>query len=130
MKSVFKYNLYRNPEIQIRRSTKHGWGIFACTNIKKYSMLEEVPYVLIPRKDLLDSARFNTYTYGYDDIKENLLIVGFGLAPLYNHSSNANANWMQNRANMTMDFYATRDIFADEEICIDYGEENVEPHYK
>jgi len=120
MASVFKNSLYKNSGIEIRRSSKDGkWGIFARKNIKKYSILEEVPYIIISKPE---NSEIITYTYSNDD---EFLMLPFGFAGLYNHSSDPNADWMKDYVNMTMTHFAIKDISVGEEIYIDYGEENI-----
>ena len=120
MASVFKNSLYKNSGIEIRRSSKDGkWGIFARKNIKKYSILEEVPYIIISKPE---NSEIITYTYSNDD---ESVMLPFGFAGLYNHSSDPNADWMKDYVNMTMTHFAIKDISVGEEIYIDYGEENI-----
>lgn len=120
MPSVFKNILYKNSGIEIRRSSKDGrWGIFARKNIKKHTLLEEVPYILISKPE---NCEIITYTYSNDN---EFYMLPFGFAGLYNHSNNPNADWMKDYVNMTMKHFAIKDISVDEEICIDYGEENI-----
>ena len=120
MVSILKNKLYRNSGIEIRKSPKHGWGVFSRTNIKKYSLLEEVPFLLIPESDIASQSDLRAYTYTNED-EQTQFIIGFGLAQLYNHSSDPNADWTCDWVNMTISFYASKNIFTDEEICIHYG---------
>ena len=121
MPCVFKNSLYKNSGIELRRSLKDGkWGIFTIKNIKKYSLLEESPFIKIPKSE---SCGIGTYTYSYDD---EFNMLGFGFSALYNHSYDPNADWMEDWVNMTMKHFVIKDISVDEEICIDYGKENID----
>ena len=57
MKTVFKNKLYKNSAIEIRRSDKDegGWGVFARRNIKKHSILEQSPVIVVDIKEYLKS---------------------------------------------------------------------------
>ena len=122
MVSVFKQSLYRNPGIEIRRSDKNGWGIFARRNIKKHSLLEEVPIIVVDSEKLVDVEECLKYSYGFSDTQN---MIGLGFAGLYNHSFEPNADWRKDHINMTMEHFSIRDIVAGEEILINYGEENI-----
>jgi SET domain-containing protein len=120
MPSVLKNSLYKNSGIEVRRSSKDDkWGIFARKNIKKYSLLEEVPFIKIPKSEICGISK---YTYSYDD---KFYMLGFGFSSLYNHSYDPNAKWMKDWVNMTIKHFAIKDILVDEEICVDYGEGNI-----
>ena len=125
MKTVFKNKLYKNSAIEIRRSDKDegGWGVFARRNIKKHSILEQSPVIVVDIERISQISQCYKYSYGFD--QENVMI-GMGFAGFYNHSFNPNAEWGDDRVNMIMEHYACRDILAGEEICINYGEENVD----
>jgi len=123
MKTVFKNKLYKNSSIELRRSDKDGWGVFARRDIKQYSILEESPIIVVQSEKISEISECFKYCYGFDH--ENVMI-GLGFAGLYNHSSNPNAEWRDDRINMIMEHYALRDISAGEEIFINYGEDNID----
>lgn len=119
MVSVLKQSLYRNPGIEIKRSDKDGWGVFARRNIKKYSLLEENPIIVVDAEKMRQISEVLTYSYGLSDTQN---MIGFGFASLYNHSFNPNAEWKKDYLNMTIEHFAIEDIRAGEEILINYGE--------
>lgn len=121
-KSIISNILYKNPGIEIRRSPKDGWGVFARRNIKENSILEESPLVLVHKEKILDVHEFYRYCYDFDD---EVAMLGLGYAGLYNHSSDPNVEWVKDSVNMVMKHFTTRDIKAGEELFIDYGEENI-----
>lgn len=123
MASVLKQSLYRHPGIEIRRSDRNGWGVFARRNIKKYSLLEEVPIIVIDAEKMVGIDECLKYSYGFSDTQN---MIGLGFAGLYNHSFDPNANWKKDHVNMIMEHFAIKDIAAGEEILINYGEENIE----
>lgn len=122
MKSTFKEILYKNPGIEIRRSPKDGWGVFARRNIKKHDILEESPIVVTYKETIIDVPEFFRYCYDYDN---EIAMFGLGYAGLYNHSSDPNVDWKKDHVNMIIEHFAIRDIEAGEELMIDYGEENI-----
>lgn len=122
MVSVLKQSLYQNPGIEIRRSDKDGWGVFARRNIKKYSLLEENPIIVVDIEKMRGIDECLAYAYGFSDTQ---VMIGLGFASLYNHSFNPNAEWKKDYLNMTIEHFAIEDIKAGEEILINYGEEYV-----
>lgn len=122
MVSVLKQSLYRHPGIEIRRSDRNGWGVFARRDIKKHSLLEETPIILVDSEKMVGIDECLTYAYDFSDTQ---IMIGLGFAGLYNHSFEPNADWKKDHVNMIMEHFAIRDIVAGEEILINYGEENI-----
>ena len=114
-----------NSKIYIDQSPVHGWGVFAKELIKEGEIFEECPVITLPinkgeSSSLLIDYRFN-WPQG-DEWEEQVVALGFG--SLYNHSNDANANWISSDARRCFIFYATRDIKEGEEIFVWYGDEN------
>ena len=120
--------LYLNPDLVIASSEVHRWGVFAHKDIAKHDVLQESPYCtfsfLVLRKKADVVVR---YTYdSSDNPGANEVVLGFGFAALYNHSSDNNAAYELDTVNEVMRHYATEDISAGSEIFIDYGYEEDE----
>ena len=113
-----KQSLHHSPKIQIRRSSIHGWGVFASQPIGKGETLEECPfYKLSMFSNAMETVRF----YWPRDQPWDFMAVPAGFAMLYNHSDPPNANWETIEKEMLFRFFAVRDIAEGEEIFIDYG---------
>ncbi len=115
--------LYLNPNICISKSSIHRWGVFATEDISKYDVLQESPYCTFTYKELKKRADIVIrYTYdSYDNPGTSDLVMGFGFAALYNHSTDNNAAYELDTVNEVMRHYALTDIKSGEEIFIDYG---------
>lgn len=122
---VMKSVLYQSPNIEIRKSPIHGYGVFATTDIPSGSLLEECTFIPIP-----EGVR-NDYVFWYprggtpntENHKFSHVVI-FGYGSLYNHGDNANATWTTDiDANIFL-FHAQLDIKKNEEILIYYGDEN------
>lgn len=104
--------------ICVKKVPGKGRGVFAKRAIKKGAILERVPVVLVPLKDLVDGKKnpfLNVYLYQWS--KTHFAVcLGYGL--LYNHSFEPNATFKYGRESMT--YLALRDIAAGEEILINY----------
>jgi len=81
----------------------------------------------VPKKQLAKAPACETYSYYLDD---STSILGFGLAPLYNHHDTPNACHEIDQVNELMRHYALRDIAAGEEITLNYGADNAKHFLK
>lgn len=120
-RSLYKYQLIYSEKLVVRRSDIHRWGVFARQRIKKYEILEEFPYFLIPTEEINQCNSCIPYSYVLDD---KFSIIGMGFCGLYNHNSESNVNFEIDKVNEVMRHYATKDINVGEELTLDYGEEN------
>ncbi len=118
--------LYLNPNVVIASSEVHRWGVFAHKDIAKHDVLQESPYCTFTMKELRKKADVVVrYTYdSSDNPGTSGVVLGFGFAALYNHSSDNNAAYELDTVNEVMRHYATEDIPAGSEIFIDYGYED------
>ncbi|MDR3477232.1 MAG: SET domain-containing protein-lysine N-methyltransferase [Gammaproteobacteria bacterium] len=109
-----KAKLLQN-KIVVKKSTMHGYGVFALETIKKGKIIEEC-YVLISKggdKTLED--------YYFDAKGKYALFTGFG--SIYNHSVEPNADYTINIKNRIATIKADRTIQKGEEIFVSYGDE-------
>ena len=56
-------------------------------------------------------------------------IIGLGFCGLYNHSFDPNVEYEIDKINEVMRHYAIKDIDPDEELTLNYGEENVKDFF-
>ena len=136
--------LFINPKIEVRKSTIHGYGVFANDFIKKDELLEECHWVRIPKyvpdvncMSKEDSNFIVEYQFSWPKFSDKrakhflttdawvgAFALGFG--QLYNsidhYSGNIdNANWTTNLETNLFEFWAVIDIHKDEEILINYS---------
>lgn|ERR1019366_7261023 len=96
-----------------------GRGVFAKSPIKKGTVIECVPVLLIPLKDLVDGEAnpfLNKYLYVWN---KKAFAVSLGYGSLYNHSYEPNAEYIFGPARLT--YRALSDIAKAEEITINYN---------
>ena len=109
-----KKQLFVN-KIRVKKSTKHGYGVFAEKTFKKGEIIEEC-YVLVTRggdKGLED--------YYFDVKGKNGIFTGFGV--IYNHSEDPNADYIIYPKKRLVVIKANRTIRKGEEIDISYGDD-------
>ncbi len=128
-----KDKLHLADGIEVRKSERHGYGVFATKFIFKNDIVEEcvVPYQVIPpgyeymngeihysNSDIMNQYRFNgpPNPNGY----QAFWITPTGLAMVYNHSRDANIIWQHHTKERIISFKATKDIKPGEELVHDY----------
>jgi SET domain-containing protein len=122
---MLKNILFKNPKIEIRRSSIHGWGVFTKEFIKKDELLEEIPFIVIPMSPNESSSLFIDYRFNYPSGvgKWTNQVLPFGFAGLYNHSDSPNAYWYTDEENKLFIFRTSSDIESNSEIFVYYGNE-------
>ena len=119
-----KDRLYFNNKIEMRKSSIHGWGVFAKENIHANEILEEVPFLTLPIPKGEMSSLLIDYRFNYPTGNWRSQVIPLGFACIYNHSNNANAGWYTDEENQIFVFKTNREIQKDEEICTYYGDVN------
>jgi len=114
----------------IKKSTIHGYGVFAKQDIKSGDIVEEAicpTQVIEPKYEYLDGEVYienvDTLSYyrfsGPGDMET--WVIPSGNAIIYNHSINANITWAHSTTERIIIFTAVTDIKKDEEMLFDYG---------
>ena len=120
--------LFLHPGLYIARSDTHRWGVFTSEDINMHDVPQESPYCTFPYKEIRKKSDV-LIRYTYDSSEHDYVdevVLGFGFAGIYNHSSDCNAAYELDTVNEVMRHYATEDIPAGTEIFIDYGYEDDE----
>ena len=117
-----KDRLFFNNKIELRKSSVHGWGVFAKEDINVNEILEEVPFLILPINKGDSTSLFIDYRFNFPcgDWKYQVLPAGFSC--YYNHSNTANAGWYSDEENNIFVFTTNRFIAKDSEIFIYYGD--------
>jgi hypothetical protein len=119
-----KTKLYHHPNIEIRMSNIHGYGVFATDDIGPNVILEEVPFVTIHQGVAHDYAFL--FPRGGTPLEEtigvkNEIVLALGYASLYNHAEYPNASWKTDVSNRLFVFFTKDFIQKNEEITVYYG---------
>ncbi|MDU0204358.1 MULTISPECIES: SET domain-containing protein [Paenibacillus] len=98
---------------------KYGRGIYATGSFKKGDLLESAPIIVVSKNEWeqMRTSILKNYVFRWGEDKA--IALGYGC--LYNHSFSPNARYISNKKNLTIDFYAYKDIEAGEEILINYN---------
>lgn len=92
-----------------------GKGVYATQNIRKGTKIESSPVLLLKPSEYSGSIDNYVYSWG------RKTVLAFGLGSMFNHSFESNAEFEENEDDMTLDFFASRNIKKGEEICINYN---------
>jgi SET domain-containing protein len=119
-KQVQKKEHFEKSSIEIKRSSIHGFGVFAAKNIAPKEVIEECP-VIIFRKLMLEYREVISDREFYWDGRNNAIALGYG--SMYNHDGSSNARFVIDRQNQAMNFIATKPIIVGTEILVNYGDD-------
>jgi SET domain-containing protein len=105
--------------LYVKDTQKYGRGIYAERDIKKGEKFEVSPIIMISTEEW-EKYLEKTILYNYLFYWGENLALALGYGSLFNHSYHPNARFLNNKANLSIDFYALRDIKKDEEITVNY----------
>jgi uncharacterized protein len=107
--------------IEVRPSRTKGRGVFARKHIRKGTVIERAPMILLSVREVFSRGAPKTtladyvFTWGKD-----IVAVALGYGSLYNHSYQPNASYHSARSRIQV-FRAIRDIQTGEEITVNYN---------
>ncbi len=102
-------------KIYVKKSYRHGFGVFADKKIRKGEKIEECYFILSKGWD----EALEDYYFAVN--RKYAVFLGFG--SIYNHSENPNADYRINVNKRIATIKAQCDIQKGEEILISYGED-------
>lgn len=118
------------PGLYILRSEERGRGIYTAIDINKGDLIESAPVIILSPEErkVIHKTILHDYYFiwnpdqqeGDVDVEKCGCAIALGYGSLYNHSEEANANFIMDYENNRIDFEALRDIKSGEEITIDY----------
>lgn len=108
--------------LTIASSAKRGRGVFTTKNLKKGTVLEVSPVVVLTEADRKAVEKTLLYHYVFEwgkDKKKAALALGY--VSLYNHSYDANCEYEMDYSKKLMTIKTVRDIKKGEELFINYN---------
>ena len=97
----------------VKKSSLHGYGVFADKNIKKGELIEECYVILCTGHDR------KLEDYYFDADRRYAILTGFGV--IYNHADEPNADYKIKPSKNIINFIALKDIEKDTEITTNYN---------
>jgi len=108
---------------ETRKSSIHGYGVFAKENIKKGDIIEECHFMSVHPLMINLMKRWSIFRYIFHypkNLPGEELVWPFGNGCVYNSSPTPNADWDTNTINRLFMFIAIKDIKKGEEIFTNY----------
>ena len=109
------------PDLYLLSDDNKGRAVFTSHPIPNGSIIESCPVIILDQADTvkIHDTQLHDYYFVWD-LDDNQSAIALGFGSLYNHSENSNAEFIIDRENNMINFLATRDIGAHEEICVHY----------
>ena len=121
---------YISEAIYVNELEKKGSGIFTKADLKKNTVIEIAPVIVMSKKDrsFLDQTLLHDYIFEWGD-RRNQCCMALGYVPLYNHSYRSNCEYDMNYKLQTITIKTIRAIKEGEELTINYNGDwnNVKP---
>ena len=112
--------LEKNPNIEIRKSILHGWGVFATSDIPKDTLLEECHGLFLSKDEFkkiknIPGIGCNSFTISKDEV-----MIPYGYGAIYNSRKDNTVTIKFNKKKETLDFYTKQNIKTNEELFLNY----------
>lgn len=113
---------YISGSIYVAASSEKGRGVFASNDLKKNTVIEIAPVIVLSKLDrgFIDQTLLHDYIFEWGD-QRNQCCMALGYVPLYNHSSRSNCEYEMNYKMQTITVKTVRAIKAGEELFINYN---------
>jgi uncharacterized protein len=111
-----------SENIYVAATSNKGRGVFAKNDLKKNTIIEIAPVIVLSKQDrlLIDQTLLHDYIFEWGD-KRNQCCMALGYVPLYNHSYRSNCEYEMNYKLQTITVKTVRAIKAGEELFINYN---------
>ena len=112
------------PSLYIARTRKMGRGIFTTHSLKKGTVVEIAPVIVMDNSDRewLDKTLLHDYIFEWGG-KKKQCCMALGWVPLYNHSYQSNCEYEMDYKNEMIQIVTVRSIKKREELFINYNGE-------
>lgn len=118
-------SFFVDPRVQVRMTPTMGKGCFALEDIKKNTLIESSPVILV-HKDTFSNLnmmnggvhKISEYPFGWG--RDGLCALAMGYGGIYNHRVEMNVAWRPNYDLESIQYTTCRDIEAGEELFIRY----------
>ena len=113
---------YISENIFVATSAEKGRGVFTNNDLKKNTVIEIAPVIVMSKKDRinLDQTLLHDYIFEWGD-QHNQCCMALGYVPLYNHSHRSNCEYEMNYKKNIITVKTVRAIKKGEELTINYN---------
>ena len=111
------------PQLYIGETESKGRGVFTTKGIKKDTIVETAPVIVMSHEHrlLLDQTLLHDYIFEWQPGGANMCCMALGWIPMYNHSYRSNCEYAMDYDDNTMHIQTMRDIKPGEELTINYN---------
>ena len=113
---------YISESIYVTGSGGKGRGVFTNTGLKKNTIIEIAPVIVMSKRDRahIDQTLLHDYIFEWGD-QHNQCCMALGYVPLYNHSYRSNCEYEMNFKKQIITVKTVKAIKAGEELTINYN---------
>ena len=113
---------YLSPSVYVSKTNGKGRGVFTDAGIKKDTIIEIAPVIVMSKKDrsFLDQTLLHDYIFEWGKNQEECCMA-LGCVSLYNHSYRSNCEYEMNFAKQTILIRTIRPVKSGEELLIHYN---------
>jgi len=110
------------PILEIKSSPKRGRGVFATADIKKGTVIEISPVIVLSEKErkIVEQTLLFDYIFEWGKNKKKAC-VAMGYISLYNHNYDANCEYEMDFKKRIMTITTIRNIKKGEELFVNYN---------
>lgn len=114
--------IYKPAGIEVRPSSLHGRGVFACKKFTSGAVIETAPLILLSAADkaFLQTTSLFSYYFLIADAATPAAL-GLGYSSVYNHSCKANAVYTIDLKKAALIIKACKTILPGNEITLNYN---------
>jgi uncharacterized protein len=111
-----------SENIYVARTSGKGRGVFTNSDLKKNTIIEIAPVIVLSKQDrlLIDQTLLHDYIFEWGDT-QNQCCMALGYVPMYNHSYRSNCEYEMNYKLQIITVKTVRAIKAGEELLINYN---------
>jgi uncharacterized protein len=111
-----------SENIYVAGTGKKGRGVFTNSDLKKNTIIEIAPVIVLSKQDrlLIDQTLLHDYIFEWGDT-QNQCCMALGYVPMYNHSYRSNCEYEMNYKLQIITVKTVRAIKAGEELFINYN---------
>ncbi len=108
--------------IRVAKSGAMGRGVFTDADLKKNTIIEIAPVIVMSREDRshLDKTLLHDYIFEWGEEREQVCMA-LGYVPLYNHSYQSNCEYEMHFSKQLITVKTVRAVKAGEELFINYN---------
>ena len=112
--------MWKTAKVRVKNSSLHGRGVFAVEALRRGSIVETCPVIVLPIDDVVENSTLSFYVY---DWGAGSVALALGCGSLYNHADEPHAYAEIEHSKQTITIKVLRNIEPGEEVTLNYGDD-------